>query len=565
MRLIALGVALAAAACSSGQQHPAPVLPADDASAERAFLAGTVYTGDPDGPVAGGIVVDSSGRIARVLPQGMTAADVRATGVSDIVDLPEGAVMFPGFTDGHAHLRGIGEREMTLDLAGAPSLETLLERVGAEAAERPDARVIYGRGWLETGWPEGRMPTASDLDSVVADRPVILVRADGHALVANTAALNAANIAAATPDPEGGKIERNDNGAATGILIDNAMGLVASLMEAPTREDVRQAYVEGASVYVSRGWTGVHNMSVPPGDAELIAALDQAGEMPLRLWNAFAGEDGAIEASREIATSRAFETDTITNRAIKYYMDGALGSRGALLIEPYSDRPGTSGLSLLSRNDLDIAMQAADDGGYQLAVHAIGDLGNRRLIDAAIQNGYGEDHRWRIEHTQILDPADIPRMAKSGLIASMQPSHAIGDLKFAPARLGMARLAGAYAWHDLHNAGIVVVGGSDAPVEVGSPLIEFYAAVARKDLEGQSGEGWHPEQALSREDALELFTSAPAYAAFMEDEVGTLEAGKIADMTVFDTDLMSVPEAQILDAQAVMTVVQGEIVWQRPN
>jgi predicted amidohydrolase YtcJ len=219
----------------------------------------------------------------------------------------------------------------------------------------------------------------------------------------------------------------------------------------------------------------------------------------------------------------------------------------------------------LSRNDLDIAMQAADDGGYQLAVHAIGDLGNRRLIDAAIQNGYGEDHRWRIEHTQILDPADIPRMAKSGLIASMQPSHAIGDLKFAPARLGMARLAGAYAWHDLHNAGIVVVGGSDAPVEVGSPLIEFYAAVARKDLEGQSGEGWHPEQALSREDALELFTSAPAYAAFMEDEVGTLEAGKIADMTVFDTDLMSVPEAQILDAQAVMTVVQGEIVWQRPN
>ena len=242
-------------------------------------------------------------------------------------------------------------------------------------------------------------------------------------------------------------------------------------------------------------------------------------------------------------------------------MDGALGSRGALLIEPYSDRPDTNGLSLLEPEGLHNLMMKAEEEDVQLAIHAIGDLANRRILNVYEELDISPDRRWRIEHTQILHPDDIARIPELGLIASMQPSHAIGDLKFAPARLGFDRLDGAYAWQNLLDAGAVIAGGSDAPVEVGSPLIEFYAAVAREDLEGNSGEGWHPEQALSRQDALALFTSSAAYAAFMEDDLGTIEPGKLADFTVFDRDLMTVPEDEILEANAVMTVVNGEIVW----
>ena len=282
--------------------------------------------------------------------------------------------------------------------------------------------------------------------------------------------------------------------------------------------------------------------------------------MPLRLYNAFDGESQGNDGF-DLAAGRTFETDTITNRAVKLYMDGALGSRGALLIEPYADRPDTSGLAITEPDRLRARMETASQKDVQLAIHAIGDLANRRILDVYEDLGYGNEKRWRIEHTQIVNPVDIPRIAELGLIASMQPSHAIGDLKFAPARLGMDRLDGAYAWQGLLDAGAVIAGGSDAPVEVGSPLIEFYAAVARKDLEGNDAEGWHPEQALSRQEALRLFTSSAAYAAFQEDELGTIEPGKRADFTVFDRDLMIVPEAEILDARPVMTVVQGEIVW----
>jgi len=297
-------------------------------------------------------------------------------------------------------------------------------------------------------------------------------------------------------------------------------------------------------------------MSVAPGHAALLERLDLEDRMPLRLHNAYDREGFAI------AAERAHETPTITNRAVKVYMDGALGSRGALLISPYSDRPGTSGLSLMEPEALSQLMGEAEDSDVQLAIHAIGDLANRRILDACEQSGFGNEQRWRIEHTQVLHPDDIARVGQLGLIASMQPSHAIGDLKFAPDRLGIERLAGAYAWQSLFETGAIIVGGSDAPVEVGTPQIEFYAAVARKDLEGFSAEGWHPEEALSREQALALFTSAPAYAAFMEDDLGTIEVGKLADFTVFDRDLMTVPEAEILDAEVMMTVVHGDVVFE---
>ncbi|MEM7639037.1 MAG: amidohydrolase [Pseudomonadota bacterium] len=553
MRVIITGAAGLVLAACQGTEAPeaANTEPTEQAdSSLTMFSGGTIYTGIGTETVEA-VTVNDSGRIVAV---GASASQDRDESKVNLIDL-DGAVMFPGFADGHAHLLGIGQREITLSLEGTASVAELVTRIESELQGVAPGQVLGGRGWIETGWPEGRMPSAADLDAVSPDNPVILTRADGHALVANSAALAAAGIDDDTPDVEGGKIERDADGKATGILIDNAMGQALALIATPSEQDIIRAYVVGAAAYSSRGWTGVHNMSVNPAHAPVMERLDLEGRMPLRLHNAYDQEGFAL------ATNRDHETETITNRSVKLYMDGALGSRGALLIEPYSDRPGTSGLSLMEPELLFAAMEQADQSNVQLAIHAIGDLANRRILDTFEQGAYGADNRWRIEHTQILHPDDIGRVNALGLIASMQPSHAIGDLKFAPDRLGPNRLYGAYAWSSLLETDAIIVGGSDAPVEVGTPQIEFYAAVARKDLEGFSTEQWNPEQALTREQALTLFTSAPAYAGFMEDDLGTIEVGKLADFTVFDRDIMTIPEAEILEARTVMTVVHGEIVF----
>lgn len=555
MRLTLTAIAAAAlAACAAPPAaQPAGISePGSSAPAKiRVFTGGTIYTGLEDPVTAEAVIVGEAGQILGTAPP--LAQDWGADEV-EIIDLA-GAVMFPGFTDSHAHLLGIGQREMTLNLDGVRSVAELVDITRAELEGKPPGYVLEGRGWIETGWPEARMPNAADLDAVSPDNPVIYIRADGHALVANSAALAAAGITDVTPDTAGGRIERDADGKATGILIDFAMTSMAALMAQPDEFAITQAYETGARVYASRGWTGLHNMSAVPEHAILMQQLSRQGRLPQRVYNAF-------EASgMEIAENRRFQTPLITNRAVKLYMDGALGSRGALLIEPYADRPETSGLALMEPGELEAVMAEAEAANVQLAIHAIGDLANRRILDAYAAEERADDLRWRIEHTQLLHRDDITRVAASGLIPSMQPSHAIGDLHFAPARVGIARLRGAYAWASLIGAGAIIAGGSDAPVEVGSPLIEFYAAVARRDLSGFSGEGWHPEEALTRQQALKLFTLWPAHAAFQEQMLGTIEAGKVADFTVFDRDLMTIPEAEILEARPVMTVIAGEIVW----
>jgi len=550
MTVLVAGTMLAACQAENQSAEAPESVAVDEAANVTIFTGGTIYTGIGSETVEA-VTIDDTGRILAVSPP--TSMDWDESEVT-LIDL-NGAFMYPGFVDAHAHLLGIGERELTLNLEGTASVGELVTRIEAEVQDIPAGQVLYGRGWIETGWPEGRMPLASDLDAVSPDNPVILTRADGHALVANNAALAAAGITDETADVDGGKIERDESGTATGILIDNAMSPALELVATPTNEEIVRAYVVGAQAYANRGWTGVHNMSVNPRDVLTLERLDLEGRMPLRLHNAY-DQDGF-----DIAAERVGETDTITNRSLKLYMDGALGSRGALLIEPYSDRPNTSGLSLMEPELLFTVMEMAEQNGVQLAIHAIGDLANRRILDTYEDGQYSADLRWRIEHTQILHPDDIARVASLGLIASMQPSHAIGDLKFAPDRLGPNRLYGAYAWQSLLDTGAVVIGGSDAPVEVGTPQIEFYAAVARKDLEGFSTDQWYAEEALSREQALALFTSAAAYGAFMEDDLGTIEVGKLADFTVFDRDLMTIPEAEILEAETVMTVVHGEVVY----
>lgn len=549
MRTPCLALATLLLAACGAPAAPAPE--AVTAPSITVITGGTIYTGNPDQPTVEAVIVGPDGRIQATVPP--TSADWSEDEVN-LIDLKDG-VMFPGFTDSHVHLLGVGQRELTLNLEGTASVAELVTRLEAELQGKAPGSVVYGRGWIETGWPEGRMPNAADLDTVSPGHRVILQRSDGHAMVVNSATLAAAGITKDTTDPEGGRIERGPDGTPNGLLIDNAMGLVAPLITVPDADGLKLGLETGARLYASRGWTGGHNMSVAPEEIPLMAELDAQGRLPIRLYNAIDAEGFDIAAGREM------ETDTITNRAVKIYMDGALGSRGALLIEPYSDRPDTSGLALMSQEDLAAIMARADAAGVQLAIHAIGDLANRRILEAVEAGSYDASHRWRIEHAQIFAPDDMPRVRADSLIASMQPSHAIGDLFFAPARLGMDRLAGAYAWRSLIDSGAVVVGGSDAPVEVGSPQIEFYAAVSRKSLKGESGPGWHPEQALTREEALALFTSAAAYAAFDEDNLGTIEPGKLADFTVFDRDLMTIPEAEILDAKPRLTMVGGEVVW----
>lgn len=538
---------------AAGEPAAAAAEPGD--FADLVIRGGTIHTNAENGPATVGAVAVKDGLI---VGRGDAAALAAMAGPeTQIIDLG-GAAMFPGFVDAHAHLLGIGMRELTLNLEGVGSIAELVAIVAAETAGG-DA-LVYGRGWIETGWPEGRMPTRDDLDPVSGEAIVILERADGHALVANSAALNAAGIDDATPDPQGGRIERDASGRATGVLIDYAMAAVEALAGAPDAAQKRAAYAAGARVYAAYGWTGVHNMSVDPDDLALMEEMSDEGELPIRVYNNIdkSGLDALIAGGL-----RSSENGRIVTRAMKLYVDGALGSRGAALLEPYSDRPETDGLLLMQEAEARALFDKAVAAGVQVATHAIGDRGNRLVLDwygDALDGRDPDDMRWRIEHAQIVDPADIDRFARLGVIASMQPSHAIGDLFFAPDRLGPDRLDGAYAWRALIDAGAVIAGGSDAPVERGDPRIEFYAAVARRGLDGTQTDDWRPAQAVTRAEALDFFTKNPAYAAFAEAERGSIEIGKAADFTVFADDLMTAPEDAILTTTPLLTIVDGEIV-----
>ncbi|MEZ5922636.1 MAG: amidohydrolase [Parvularculaceae bacterium] len=529
--------------------------------ADTIIFGGPIYTGLATPRTVEAVAVKGD----RILATGAKSDMLRLRSKSTkTIDL-QGAAMYPGFTDSHAHLLGIGMRELTLNLEGVSSINELVDIVSSAAQDAKDGETIYGRGWIETGWPEKRFPNRQDLDQASTGHTIVLVRADGHALVVNSLALEKAGVTRDTKDPNGGRIERDASGEPTGMFIDNAMSLIAPLVAAPSEAQKREAYEVGAKVYADYGWTGLHNMSVDPRDLPIIVDEARSGAIPIRVYNAIdkEGFDDLATKAPEVD-----ETGRVITRAIKLYMDGALGSRGAALDAPYSDQPSTDGLLTLEHDEALAIFKKALKDGVQVCVHAIGDRGNRLLLDwyaeafAAVppEERKVKEPRWRDEHSQILHVADIPRFHELGVIASMQPSHAIGDFYFAPARLGEDRLDGAYAWESLLKSGAIVTGGSDAPVERGDPRIEFYAAVARKDLEGKSGPDWRPEEKVTRDQALAMFTSAPAYASFQEDDLGAIEPGKKADFTVFSEDIMTIPEAEILKVEPVMTIVDGEII-----
>ena len=481
-----------------------------------------------------------------------------------IVDL-RGASAFPGFQDAHAHFRGIGERELTLNLEGLPSLAAAVEAVRRRVAETAPGAVIFGRGWHEGRWPERRMLAAADLDAVAPNNPVILVRGDGHSLVANAKALEAAGVTTTTAAPDGGAIGKGADGRLNGILVDRAQDLVAPL-RLQAQPSLDAALDAGFRVYPSRGWVGLHNMSVHWDEAIALERRARRTTLPLRIYNAVTPD--AAQALLASGPRRSAD-GRIQTRAIKFYMDGSLGSRSAALFAPYADRASETGLLLQKREDVLPRYEHALRRGIQIATHGIGDRGNAMALDLYAdafanvpEDSRGERNpRWRIEHAQHLRLEDIVRFEKLGVIASMQPSHAISDLHFAHDRLGVDRLDGAYAWASLLNARAMVAGGSDAPVEQGDPLIEFYAAVARKDLQGFQGAHWHAAQIVSRQAALRMFTWAPAYAAFEDHMRGRLVVGQRADLSIFSVDLMTAPVEDIPNGRALMTIIDGRPAW----
>jgi predicted amidohydrolase YtcJ len=529
---------------------------------ELIIHGGLIYTGDADRPL-----VEAVGVVGGLVNWAGSLDGVRrgANAATRTIDL-QGAAMFPGFTDAHAHLLGIGQRELTLNLEGTASLADMLAAVKAWADSHPHDRVLTGRGWIETHWPEHRFPTRQDLDRVAPDRPVILRRADGHALVVNSAALSAANITRATTPPSGGEILKDGAGEPNGMLVDAAQQLIVPLVPAEDEAARNRALDAAFRVYAGYGWTGLHNMSVSDAEWRTLEARQGRGQVPLRLYNAVTPEAG----HRLLAQgARASADGRLTTRTIKFYADGSLGSRGAALFEPYADRPDTRGRMQSTAAEMVPYYSEALRKGIQCTTHAIGDRGNAETLDwyeaafKAVPRARRPvpDPRFRIEHAQVLRLSDIPRFHRLGVIPSMQASHAIGDLFFAPARLGDARLDGAYAWRRLIEAGSIIPGGTDAPVERGNPLIEFYAAVARRSLDGFQGPDWRADQAVDRQTALKMYTAWPAYASFREHELGMIKPGYRADFSAFSVDLMTAPVAEIPKAHALLTVVGGETVF----
>jgi len=530
------------------------------------FVNGNVYTANERQPQAEAIAVKKD----RIVFVGSNE-DARklASDKTRVVDL-RGHTVVPGMTDSHCHIFGIGEREMNLNLEGTNSREDFLAKVKGRIAQTDRGKWIIGRGWIETFWKPPQFPSRTDLDKIAPDNPVFLTRADGHAAIANSAALKIAKIDKNAANPFGGEILKDKTtGEPTGMLLDNAMDLAAKNIPKPTEAEREKAFLLGIEREIGLGWCEIQNAGSHADDIKIIRKCFDEGKVKLRFINAVYGPgEDAQQFLREGSTISAYDHH-FTQRTIKVIFDGALGSRGAALLKPYSDALDTSGYLTEKEEDLQPMFEDALRRGIQVETHAIGDRANRVILDLYEQAFKAvmperrkiREPRWRVEHAQILDPSDLPRFAKLGVIPSMQPSHAISDLFFAPTRLGMERLAGAYAWQSLIKSGCIIAGGSDAPVERGELMIEFYAAVARKSVKGFSGEGWHPEQAVSREQALKMFTLWPAYAAFEENDKGSIEVGKLADFTVLSNDIMRIPELEILKTRSEMTVIGGEILF----
>lgn len=522
-----------------------------------------VYTVDTEFSMAQAIAV-RDGRIQHV---GSSQDILKLAGPeTTVVDL-DGKTVVPGLIDAHGHLLGLGQSLQTLNLVGTESFDAIVTMVSDSVSTASKGEWITGRGWDQNDWPDTDMPTHDTLSACSPDNPVMLTRIDGHALLANSAALTIGGIDRDTPDPPGGKILRDANGDATGVLIDTAQSLVGKHIPAPTDEQNREAVRLAIRDCLSLGLTGVHDAGISAGLLKTYQAMIDDGAFDLRVY-------AMLRGGNVLTLRNAFERGPLINygngrltvRCIKVVGDGALGSRGAALLEPYSDDPDNLGLLIVDEERMTTLTEAALRAGFQIATHAIGDRTNHITLNA-FENAMkavpeARDPRLRIEHAQIIALEDIPRFAALGIIPSMQSTHATSDLPWAPKRLGADRIRGAYAWRKLMETGVRIANGSDFPVENANPLWGIYAAITRQDHQGHPKDAWQPDQRMTRQDALRSFTIDAAYAAFEEGSKGSIEAGKYADFVVLDRDIMTVPPAEILTTKVVMTVLDGKSVYQ---
>ncbi len=501
-----------------------------------------------------GIIVGSDGKVKKLLDKN----DKRdKKGMSFIFDA-KGKTLMPGFIDAHGHVMGLGFNAILLDLSDTNSLDEALAKTREFAAKNPDLPWILGRGWNQEKWGLGRFPTAAELDRATGGRPTWLTRIDGHAAWGNSQALRSAGITAATKSPEGGRIEMAD-GQPSGVFVDNAMSLVDKHIPPPLARDYDRALIEAQNILLKYGITTATDMGTTLQDWQALRRAGDYGKLRVRVIS-YANDIGDMAIIGGPGPSPWLYNDKLRMVGVKLYLDGALGSRGAWLKQAYADAPGNTGLPLLTYQALRNKLVRASMDKFQIAVHAIGDRANDEMLDAiaSVADNYSGDRRWRIEHAQIVDPADIPRFGKFGIIASMQPVHETSDWKMAELRLGPNRLAGDYAWKSIAATGARLAFGSDFPVEHPNPLPGLAAAISREDASGQPPGGWQPQEKVSREVAIDGFTRSAAFAGFAEDRLGTLEPGMRADFVLLDVDPMTASAAQIRGGKVLETWLDGQ-------
>jgi predicted amidohydrolase YtcJ len=556
-RPAALMVAMLMTGCVTAAEVPMNVTPAPAVKADLILHGGRVLTmTDPEPTPAPTAVAVAGGRILQV---GDDAAVLALAGPgASIIDV-DGGTIIPGFIDSHAHLYGLGKALAEVDLRDTASAEEAAARVAQAVAATPGSGWLEGRGWDQNDWPVKEYPHRDMLDRVAGKRPVLLRRVDGHAAWASTAALALAGVTAATPDPAGGSILRDGQGEPTGVLIDNAVSLVTAAIPAPDQAEVRRRLRLAAEHCLQLGVTGVHDAGISWDRAQVMREMAADGSLGVRVYGMY-DDDPATLAGALQAGPFASPDGLLTLRAVKLYADGALGSRGALLLKDYSDQPGHRGLAVTTADQMRGVMRSLGGAGFQICTHAIGDAGNRLVLDLyeeVLRELRPRDARWRVEHAQILDPADIPRFGKLGVIAAMQPVHCTSDMDWADERLGEERLAGAYAWQSLLKSGARLCYGTDFPVEKVEPLEGLYAARTRQHPDGTPIGGWRPEEAVDGWTALWLYTAGGAWAAFQDKELGVIAPGFRADLVVLDGDPVACAPKDLLRMKVTATFVNG--------
>ncbi|MBU2447303.1 MAG: amidohydrolase [Bacteroidetes bacterium] len=558
-------------------------------NADRIFLNCKIYSLDENNSIYEAVAVKNG----LIIDLGSTAELREKYSAVEIIDLG-GKVVFPGFIDAHGHISGYGDNLLEINLVGTSSQEEIAALVKEKVSQVNPGDWIAGHGWDQNDWKEKGWPDHKILDQAAPNNPVYLTRIDGHALWVNKKALELASITRDTKDPDGGDIKRDEIGNPTGVLIDNAMSLVYKVLPRTTDELIEKTILASVQNLITHGITSVHDMGVGTRTISIMKKLADYGKLPLRIHAYIDGPGKTWNEYLKKGSVIGYGNNFVTVRGIKLFVDGAMGSRGALMSQPYNDDPKNSGLMLMSEDEIYKVTKNALKKGFQVATHGIGDKGINLIFNAyerALKENEKKDHRLRIEHVQVIDPADVERFSKNGIIPSMQPVHATSDMPWAEARLGTERVKWSYALKLVLKGSPIIAGGSDFPVESPSVLEGIYAGVSRQDKNGyprnwldvmwlvenkmwvisKAGipdttifeEGWYPDQKLTIHEVLNAFTKWAAYAGFEENKKGTIEIGKWADFTILDKDIMTIPPKEILNTNVVMTVVDGKIVYEK--